>query len=67
MRQFVRPVATALGIACLAVSMAILSTGGALAQAKQAPPKQAGRLPPSRRHRPGAGSPQADRADGKAD
>jgi hypothetical protein len=40
MREFVRPVATALGIACLAVSIAVLSTGGALAQAKQAPPKQ---------------------------
>ena len=40
MRELVRPVATALGIACLAASMAILSTGGALAQAKQAPPKQ---------------------------
>ena len=45
MREFVRPVATALGIACLAVSMAILSTGGALAQAKQAPPKQAAPAP----------------------
>ena len=40
MREFVRPVATSLGIACLAAAMAILSTGGALAQAKQAPPKQ---------------------------
>ncbi len=40
MRELVRPVASALGIACLAASMAILSTGGALAQAKQAPPKQ---------------------------
>jgi hypothetical protein len=40
MREFVRPVATALGVACLAASMAILSAGGALAQAKQAPPKQ---------------------------
>ncbi len=40
MRELVRPVATAVGIACLAVSMAILSTGGALAQAKQAPAKQ---------------------------
>jgi hypothetical protein len=45
MREFVRPVATALGIACLAVSMAILSTGGALAQAKQAPPKQTAPAP----------------------
>jgi hypothetical protein len=40
MREFVRPVAAALGIAGLAVLMAIASTGGALAQAKQAPPKQ---------------------------
>ena len=41
MREFVRPAATALSIACLALAMAILSTGGALAQAKQEPPKQA--------------------------
>ena len=47
MRQFVRPVATALGIACLAVSMAILSTGGALAQAKQAPPAPAKQAAPA--------------------
>jgi hypothetical protein len=40
MREFVRPIATALGMACLAASMAILSAGGALAQAKQAAPKQ---------------------------
>jgi hypothetical protein len=40
MREFIRPVATALGIACLAASMAMLSTSGALAQAKQAPAKQ---------------------------
>ena len=40
MREFVRPVATALGMACLAVSMAILAAGDALAQAKQAQPKQ---------------------------
>ena len=41
MREFVRPVATALSIACLAVSMAALSTGSALAQAKMAPAPQA--------------------------
>ena len=41
MREIVRPVAAALGIACLAASMAILSTGSALAQAKQAPAQQA--------------------------
>src|SRR5688500_7932818 len=40
MRQLVRPVATALAAVCLAASIAILSTGGALAQAKQAAPKQ---------------------------
>ena len=40
MREFVRPVATALNIACLAAAMAIVSTGGAGAQAPQAPPKQ---------------------------
>lgn len=40
MPEFVRPIASALGTACLAVSIAMLSAGGALAQAKQAPPKQ---------------------------
>jgi hypothetical protein len=40
MREFVRPVASALSIVCLAAAMAIVSTGSALAQAKQAPPKQ---------------------------
>jgi hypothetical protein len=40
MREFVRPVAGALSIAGLAATMAILSSGGALAQANQAPPKQ---------------------------
>ena len=38
MRDFVRPVAAALSIACLAAAMAILSTGSALAQAKQMAP-----------------------------
>ncbi len=37
MREFVRPVASALSIACLAVAMAVVSSGGAWAQAKQAP------------------------------
>jgi hypothetical protein len=37
MREFVRPVASALNIACLAVAMAVVSSGGAWAQAKQAP------------------------------
>jgi hypothetical protein len=40
MREFVRPVAGALSIACLAASIAVLSGSGALAQVKQAPPKQ---------------------------
>ncbi len=40
MREFVRPVGAALGISGLAALMAIASTGGALAQAKQAPSKQ---------------------------
>jgi hypothetical protein len=34
MREFIRPVTTALSIACLAASMAVLSSDGALAQAK---------------------------------
>ena len=41
MRKFIRPVATALSIACLAASVAAFSTHSALAQAKQAPPKMA--------------------------
>jgi hypothetical protein len=40
MREFVRPVVAALSIASLAVSMAIISSSGALAQAKQPPAKQ---------------------------
>jgi hypothetical protein len=40
MREFVRPVAAALSTACLVASMVIVSSSGALAQAKQAPPKQ---------------------------
>jgi hypothetical protein len=35
MREFVRPVATAFSIACLAASMPILSSTGAMAQGKQ--------------------------------
>jgi hypothetical protein len=38
MRQYLRPAATALSIACLAASFALLSPGGALAQGKMAPP-----------------------------
>jgi hypothetical protein len=40
MREFVRPAAALLSIACLAAAMAIASSGDAWAQAKQAPPKQ---------------------------
>jgi hypothetical protein len=46
MREFVRPVACAFGIACLAASIATMSTGSALAQAKQAPPPAAQAAPP---------------------
>jgi hypothetical protein len=35
MREIVRPVAAALSVACLAASLAMMSSGGALAQAKQ--------------------------------
>jgi hypothetical protein len=41
MREFVRPAASALSIACLAAAIAIVSTGDVLAQDKQAPPAQA--------------------------
>jgi hypothetical protein len=40
MRDFLRPLAGILSIACLATGLTILSTGGALAQAKQAPSSQ---------------------------
>jgi hypothetical protein len=40
MREFIRPVAVALSIACLAASLAVISTGTALAQAKPAPAPQ---------------------------
>ena len=40
MREFIRPAVVLLSIACLAAAMAVVSTGGALAQAKQAPAKQ---------------------------
>jgi hypothetical protein len=46
MPKFIRPVAAALSIACLAASMAIVSTGSALAQAKPAPAQQAAPPPP---------------------
>src|SRR5207342_463577 len=41
MREFVRHLSAALSVACLAVSMTAVSTGGALAQAKPAPAQQA--------------------------
>jgi hypothetical protein len=40
MRDFLRPLAGTLGIACLATGLTILSTGCALAQAKQSPSNQ---------------------------
>jgi hypothetical protein len=46
MREIVRSVAAALSIACLAAAVAVLSTGGALAQAKQAPAQAAPMQPP---------------------
>jgi hypothetical protein len=46
MREIVRSVAAALSIACLAGAIAMLSTGGALAQAKQAPAQAAPMQPP---------------------
>jgi hypothetical protein len=41
MREFIRPAAVALSVACLAASMAVVSPGTALAQAKQMAPAQA--------------------------
>jgi hypothetical protein len=41
MREFVRPLAAALSVACLAASVVIVPTGSALAQAKMAPAPQA--------------------------
>jgi predicted secreted protein len=41
MREFVRHLAAAVSVACLAVSMAVISTGSAWAQAKPAPAQQA--------------------------
>src|SRR5580704_11438308 len=40
MRDFLRPLAGTLSIACLATGLTILSTDGALAQAKPSPPSQ---------------------------
>jgi hypothetical protein len=41
MREFIRPVAIALSVVCLAASVAVLSTGSALAQGKMAPAQAA--------------------------
>src|ERR1700685_1147826 len=40
MRDFLRPLAGVLGIACLATGLTVLSTRCALARARQAPPSQ---------------------------
>jgi hypothetical protein len=40
MREFIRPVAAALSVACLAASMAVMSADSALAQGKPAPSNQ---------------------------
>jgi hypothetical protein len=45
MQEFVRPVAAALSVACLAAAIAIASAGDALAQANQASPKQTAPAP----------------------
>jgi hypothetical protein len=46
MREFVRTVGTALGIACLTGTMALVSTSSALAQAKQTPAPASQAAPP---------------------
>jgi hypothetical protein len=47
MREFIRPVAVALSAACLALSVAAMSNGGALAQAKQQPAPAQPAQPPA--------------------
>jgi hypothetical protein len=47
MREFIRPVAVALSAACLALSVAAMSTGSALAQAKQQPAPAQPAQPPA--------------------
>jgi hypothetical protein len=46
MREFIRPVAAALTIACLAASIAVISSTDALAQGKMAPAQAAPQQPP---------------------
>jgi len=45
MREFVRPIAAALGVACLAAAIATGSADDALAQARQVPPQQTAPAP----------------------
>jgi len=45
MREFVRSIAAALGVACLTAAMATAPAGEALAQAQQAPPQQTAPAP----------------------
>jgi len=45
MREFVRPIAAALGVACLAAAIATASADDALAQARQVPPQQTAPAP----------------------
>src|SRR5437879_6562041 len=45
MREFVRPIAAALGVACLAAAIATASANDALAQSRQVPPQQTAPAP----------------------
>ena len=58
MREIVRLATHALSVACLAAALAALSGGDVLAQAKQAPPKQA----PAQAAPPPAPQPQPSRS-----
>ncbi len=46
MREFIRTLVTALSVACLAASLAVTSTGGALAQGNPPPAPQGGPMQP---------------------
>jgi hypothetical protein len=55
MREIFRPAACALSVACLALAMSVISNTDAMAQAKQAPPKQsapAQAAPPAQQEAP---------------
>jgi hypothetical protein len=53
MREIFRPAACALSVACLALALSAVSSGEVLAQAKQAPPKQAApAAPPAQQEAP---------------